>query len=129
MSAVCSNTPLITHAMGNIQYFCVTKKTVAPPFLFTTANSPIFPLVPFSSKQSFSRANGANVQTFTVVTGLNAARLSVSWCGQLLATYSTHTGRSVGTRLAKLAGLAGSPTYPLSNSLTYNESILCYSYL
>ncbi len=51
VSATCSNTSLIAHALGDIRYFCVTKKALwAPPSLVATANASMYRLIPFSKR-------------------------------------------------------------------------------
>ncbi len=65
-----SNSSFIVHSLGDIEYFFVMKKTLwVPPSLFAIANTPICRLqfvvcrlANVRCEQSFSRANGANVQ-------------------------------------------------------------------
>ncbi len=72
VSLINSNSSIIAHSLGDIEYFCVIKKTLwASPSLCAIANSPdnfvsrfvvCFRSVNVRCEQSFSRANGANVQ-------------------------------------------------------------------
>ncbi len=65
VSLINSNASLIAHILGDIEYFYVVKMTLwAPPSLFAIANIPIcrFRIANVRCEQSFSRANGANVQ-------------------------------------------------------------------
>ena len=51
VSLINSNSSFIAHSLGDIEDFCVMKKTLwAPPSLFTIANTPICRLLPFSER-------------------------------------------------------------------------------
>ncbi len=59
------NSSFIAHSLGDIEYFCVMKKTLwVPPSLFAKELQFVvcFRLANVRCQQSFSRANGANVQ-------------------------------------------------------------------
>ncbi len=51
VSLINSNSSVIAQSLGDIEYFCVMKKTLwAPTSLFATANTPICRLLPFSER-------------------------------------------------------------------------------